>query len=202
MSWLPSDRTEHSIARPILDTNTVGRSTPGSATSAVSGLLSQPSLLHSSHALDASVSVLPPMGSVCVDLSHGLHPFSGNRFDAGLVHHLASIVHAFNYRVAVLWDGAKPALRTGRSQTAERGFLENASLPKVAVMFQILSVSPRFVVFRQPYYYPLNHGDTLTMTAVSVTVYLLIAEGLTFMRCQLIILLVTVSRLRYYCHRM
>ena len=54
---------------------------------------------------------------------------------------LASIVHAFNYRVAVLWDGAKPALQTARSRRAERGFLNDVSLPwgqQVAVMFQIL----------------------------------------------------------------
>ena len=73
---------------------------PGSTTSTVSGLPSQPSLLHSSHALDASVPVLPPLDSVCVDVSHGLHQFSGNRFDAGPVC-LASIVHACNYRVTV-----------------------------------------------------------------------------------------------------
>ena len=65
-------------------------------------------------------------------------PFSGNRFDAGPVR-LASMVHAFNYRVAVLRDGAKPSLRTGRSRKADRGFLENVSLQHVAVMFQIVS---------------------------------------------------------------
>ena len=63
-----------------------------------------------------------------------------NHFDAGPVR-LVSIVHAFDYRVAVLRDGAKPALRTARSRKAERGFLVDVSLPwgqEVAVMFQIL----------------------------------------------------------------
>ena len=95
--------------RPAIGASTVGQSTPGSTNSTVSGLLLQPSLLHSSHAPDASVPVLPLKGSVCVDLSHGLHPFSGNSFDAGPVH-LVFIVYVFNYRVAVLRDGAKPAL--------------------------------------------------------------------------------------------
>ena len=67
VSWLPSDRTEH-----LIGASTAGRSTPGSAISTVSGLLLQPSLLHSSHAPDASVPVLPPMGSICVDYTRFL----------------------------------------------------------------------------------------------------------------------------------
>ena len=63
VSWVPSDQTEHSVAR-FLGASIVGRSMPGSATSTVSGL---PSLLHSSHAPDASMPVLPQMDSVCVD---------------------------------------------------------------------------------------------------------------------------------------
>ena len=87
------------------------------------------------------MTVLSPKGSICVDSGHGLHPFFGHRFDAGPVR-LVSIVQAFNYRVAVLRDGAKPALRTGHSRRAERGFLEDVSIPwdqQVAVMFQIVS---------------------------------------------------------------
>ena len=56
---------------------------------------------------------------------------------------LASISHAFNYRVAVLRDGVKPAVRIGHSRKAERQFLEDVSIPwdqQVAVMFQIVSV--------------------------------------------------------------
>ena len=71
---------------------------------------------------------------------HGLHPLSVNSFDAGPVR-LASNVHAFNYRIAVLRDGAKPATRTARFRRAERGFLDDVSLPcgqQVAVMFQIV----------------------------------------------------------------
>ena len=42
---------------------------------------------------------------------------------------LASIAHAFNYRVAVLRGGAKPAVRIGHSRKAERQFLEDVSIP-------------------------------------------------------------------------
>ena len=82
-----------------------------------------------------------PKGYICVDVNHVLHSFFGNWFDVGPVR-LASIVHTFSYRVAVLRDGAKPALRIGHSRKAERRFLEDVSIPwdqQVAVMFQIVS---------------------------------------------------------------
>ena len=94
----------------------------------------------STHALAAGLPVLPPIGPVRIDPGHELHPFSVNRFDAGPVR-LALIVHAFDYRIAVLRDGAKPATWTTRSWKSEHGFLDDVSLPwcqQVAVMFQIL----------------------------------------------------------------
>ena len=63
-----------------------------------------------------------------------------NRFDAGPVR-LASIAHAFNYRVAVLRDGIKQATRTARSKKVKRSFLDDVSLTlgqQVEVMFQIV----------------------------------------------------------------
>ena len=181
----------------------------GSVLSSVSGPLLQPSLPHATtHAHDAGLPVLPPMVPGCVDSGHGLHPFSGNHFDAGPVC-LASIVHAFNYRVAVLRDGAKAALRTGRSRIAERGFMDNVSLPwgqQVAVMFQILSalvldvpaaaecltnirgVSPNVLLAFEPW----SHIDHVGGECPVVP---LIARVLTFMRCQLIIPLVDFAHL-------
>ena len=53
-----------------------------------------------------------------------------------------TVAHAFNYRVAVLRDGVRSALRVGRSRKAERCFLTNANIPwgqQVMVMFQIVS---------------------------------------------------------------
>ena len=66
--------------------------------------------------------------------------FFRNRFDVGPVR-LASIVHAFNYRVAVLWDGAAPALRIGSSRRAEHRFLDNVDISwdqQVVIMFKIV----------------------------------------------------------------
>ena len=53
-----------------------------------------------------------------------------------------TIAHAFNYRVAVLRDGVKSAIRVGRSCKVEGRFLTDADLSwgqQVAVMFQIIS---------------------------------------------------------------
>ena len=53
-----------------------------------------------------------------------------------------TIAHAFNYRVAVLYDGVKSAIRVGRSRNAEGRFLTDTDLSwgqQVAVMFLIVS---------------------------------------------------------------
>ena len=79
--------------------------------------------------------------SVELDSSCVIHPFYVHKMDSGPVR-LMTIAHAFNYRVAVLRDGVKSALRVGRSRKAERCFMINADIPwgqQVAVMFQIVS---------------------------------------------------------------
>ena len=61
--------------------------------------------------------------------------------DAGPVR-LMTIAHAFNYRVAVLRDGVRSAIRVGRSRKAEKCFLTDVNISwgqQVAVMFQIVS---------------------------------------------------------------
>ena len=71
----------------------------------------------------------------------GLHPFSVHKSDAGPVR-LMTIVHAFNYRMAVLRDVVKSAVRVGRSRKAEGRFLSGTDIPwgqQVAVMFQMVS---------------------------------------------------------------
>ena len=55
---------------------------------------------------------------------------------------LMTIAHAFNYRVAVLRDGVRSAVRVGRSRKAEKCFLTDVNISwgqQVAVMFQIVS---------------------------------------------------------------
>ena len=78
---------------------------------------------------------------VTLDSSSVIHPFHVHKLDSGPVR-LMTVAHAFNYRVAVLRDGVRSALRVGRSRKAERCFLTNANIPwgqQVMVMFQIVS---------------------------------------------------------------
>ena len=76
-----------------------------------------------------------------LDSSCVIHPFHVHKMDSGPVR-LMTIAHAFNYRVAVLRDGVRSALRVGRSRKAEKCFLANGNISwgqQVAVMFQIVS---------------------------------------------------------------
>ena len=64
-----------------------------------------------------------------------------HKLDAGPVR-LVTIAHAFNYRMDVLRDGVRSAIRVGRSRKAEGRFLTNMDLSwgqQVDVMFQIIS---------------------------------------------------------------
>ena len=118
----------------------VGGSSPISAASSVCRLPLALSLPGSLSAPVVGLPVLPPVAPVRIGPGHVLHPFSLNHFDAGPVR-LASIAHAFNYRIAVLQGGSKPATRTVHSRRAERIFLDDVSLPwgqQVVVMFQIM----------------------------------------------------------------
>ena len=109
--------------QPELGASTVGGSASRSDASSVTGLPSALSLPQSS---------LPLLPLIQIGPGHMLHPFSVNHFDAGPVC-LASIAHAFNYRVAMLRDGIKQATRTSRSKKAERSFLDDVALPWVIV---------------------------------------------------------------------
>ena len=76
-----------------------------------------------------------------LDVSSVIHPFYVHKMDSGPVR-LMTIAHAFNYRVAVLRDGVRSAVRVGRSRKAEKCFLTNVNISwgqQVAVMFQIVS---------------------------------------------------------------
>ena len=93
--------------------------------------------------LTSLISAVGPFYStvIRVDVSCVLHPFSVHKLDAGPIR-LVTIAHDFNYRVAVLRDGVKSAIRVGRSRKAEGWFLTDADLSlgqQVAVMFQIIS---------------------------------------------------------------
>ena len=68
-------------------------------------------------------SAVVPFSStvIRVDVACVLHPFSVHKLDAGPIR-LVTIAHAFNYRMAVLRDGVKSAVRVGRSRKAEGRF--------------------------------------------------------------------------------
>ena len=70
-----------------------------------------------------------------------IHPFYIHKMDSGPVR-LMTIAHAFNYRMAVLRDGVRSAVRVGRSRKAETCFLKDVNISwgqQVTVMFQIVS---------------------------------------------------------------
>ena len=77
--------------------------------------------------MDVSADSVSPAGTLFVatalriDGACVLHPFSLHKLDAGPVR-LTTIAHAFNYRMAVLRDGVKSAVRVGRSRKAEGRF--------------------------------------------------------------------------------
>ena len=56
-----------------------------------------------------------------------LHPFFPQKSDAGPVR-LMTIAHAFNYRMAVLRNGGKSAVRVARARKAEECFLLNSDI--------------------------------------------------------------------------
>ena len=91
------------------------------------------------------ISVLVPVEppALCVDSSCVLHPFYVHKLDSGPVRLMTiAIDHAFNYRVAVLRDGVRSAIRIGRSRKAETCFLTEVNISwrqQVTVMFQIVS---------------------------------------------------------------
>ena len=79
--------------------------------------------------------------AVRIDSSCVIHLFYIHKMDSGSVR-LMTIAHAFNYRVAVLRDGVRSAVRVGRSRKAETCFLKEVNISwgqQVTVMFQIVS---------------------------------------------------------------
>ena len=105
--------------------------------------------------------------AIRMDDSSTLHPFYPRKSDAGPVR-LMTIAHAFNYRMAVLRDGVKSAVRFARARKAEGCFLANSNIPweqQVAVMYN----------------YTLNRGGIITMKTLIVSAKHLTGRRLMFM---------------------
>ena len=65
--------------------------------------------------------------AIKIDDTSVLHPFSPQKSDAEPIR-LMAIAHAFNYRMAVLRNGVKSAVRVARVRKAEGCFLLNSDI--------------------------------------------------------------------------
>ena len=89
---------------------------------------------------DSVVPEASPFASTAlrIDDTSALHPFSLHKSDARPIW-LMTIAHAFNYRMAVLRDGVKSAVRVGRSRKAEGCFLSNSDCVYYGVGIAVFS---------------------------------------------------------------
>ena len=162
VSWLTSKKSSIQPSVTILGASTIHRTVPNSlsitmAPSAEETVVAGGDSIRSvSSSIDPSdlsqvdvtsaplISVPSQVESktVEIDSSCVIHPFYVHKMDSGPVK-LMTIAHAFNYRVAVLRDGVRSAVRVGRSRKAEKCFLTDVNISwgqQVAVMFQIVSI--------------------------------------------------------------
>ena len=161
VSWLTTKQLSIAPSVPILGASTMQRTSQSSpsltvAVPAEGAIIAD---VDSEHSVSSSVapsdtsgmditsapliSVPRPVESraVRIDSSCVILPFYIHKMDSGPVR-LMTIAHAFNYRVAVLRDGVRTAVRVGRSRKAETCFLKEANISwgqQVTVMFQIVS---------------------------------------------------------------
>ena len=127
MADVDSEQNEQSMLRYRGSIRTNTRSEVGQS-SLRTGSANQPAILFA-----------PPV--VRIDITSVLHPYFPQKSDAGPVR-LMTIAHAFNYRMAVLRNGMKSAVRVARARKAEVYFLLNSDIQwghQVAAMFQIIS---------------------------------------------------------------
>ena len=151
VSWIDAARPEGVPTIPLLGASTMGRTIQGSPSVAVmspdeGAVLSEIVSVKSAKFFSGSRSDLPdasgmdvssaalssavvtfPKKIILVDATSNLHPFVMHRLDAGPIR-LATIAHAFNYRVAVLRDGVRSAARFGCSRKAEGLILEDTDV--------------------------------------------------------------------------
>ena len=161
VSWLVTKQLSIAPSVPILGASTMQRTSQSSPSLTVAAPAEGAIIadVDSEHSVGSSVapsitsgmdiasarhnSVLIPVESraVRIDSSCVIHPFYIHKMDSGPVR-LMTIAHAFNYRLAVLRDGVRSAVRVGRSRKAETCFLSEVNISwgqQVTVMFQIVS---------------------------------------------------------------
>ena len=161
LSWLAMKQLSIAPSVPILGASTMQRTSQSSPSLTVAAPAEGAIIadVDSEHSVGSSVApsvtsgmdiTLAPLISVPIpvesravriDSSCVIHPFYIHKMDSGPVR-LMTIAHAFNYRVAVLWDGVRSAVQVGRSRKAETCFLREVNISwgqQVMVMFQIVS---------------------------------------------------------------
>ena len=146
-SWIAAPQPVGAPAVPILGASTVTHTSQGSPSitalppvladvdSVRNGLSSSHDCVSGHASVTSDDSQMAPMTdsvsptdtpfavtALQIDDACALHQFSVHKLDAGPVC-LMTIVHAFNYRMVVLRDGVKSAVRVGRSRKAEGRFL-------------------------------------------------------------------------------
>ena len=219
VSWIEAPRPKGAPTVPVLGTSTMARISQDSPSVVVlppeEGAVLADVLVGSTGSSSGSRVECPnasgmdvssaPLDPAVVPFSHSvlwvdvlcdLHPFFAHKLDSGPVR-LMTIAHPFNYRVTVLRDGVKSAIRVGRSHTAERRFLTDTNISwghQVAVMFQIIPTLalevPTFLQFMeelqgvspnvQLYCEPWGH---VTIAMTIVVVYLQTGQLFMCMGC-------------------
>ena len=130
VSWLTSKESSIKPSVTVLGASTMHRTRPSSLSLASAPSNVEGDVTGDQSARDCGVSITSSVDvssatlisvhsgvkstSVELDSSCVIHPFHVHKMDSGPVR-LMTIAHAFNYRVAVLRDGVKSALRVGRS---------------------------------------------------------------------------------------
>ena len=149
VSWIDVHLPDSSPTPPVLGASTVCHSTRGSTSPTGSvarqqqsddriadstqpspgSILDGPGVsnMNLSSLARSRVVAFLPQEARDIDNDHVLHPFFHHRLDVGPIR-LTSIAPAFNYRIAVLRDGAKLAARVGHSQGAARQILDDVDI--------------------------------------------------------------------------
>ena len=161
ISWLSTKQSSAAPSVPILGASTMQRTSQNSPSLTVAALAEGTRIVDvdSDHSVSSSLDPSGVSGmdvtsapliavpipaenrAVRMDISCVIHPFYIQKMDSGTVR-LMTIAHAFNYRVAVLRDGVRSAVRVGRSRKAETCFLKDVNITwgqQVTIMFQIVS---------------------------------------------------------------
>ena len=148
ISWLSTKQSSAAPSVPILGARTMQRTSQNSPSLTVAAPAEGTRMIADVNSDQSVSSSLDPSGvsgmdvtsasliavpipvenrAVRIDISCVIHPFYIHKMDSGPVR-LMTIAHAFNYRVAVLRDGVRSAVRVGQPRKAETCFLKDVNI--------------------------------------------------------------------------